>query len=176
MDEEENQHKKKKEQQEQQKLPPQKRKRIRTKKGSELYIDSKEMMQELVHYNNTLKYDEDGEPIEHSGEITEKLGEMFLKLARRYTSKPNFVGYSFRDEMISESVYRMISQIDKFDVHHPSKNPFAYFTQICYHQVLTMINKEKRQTEIKDNIRAKLWDEVCEEEQIAKYEEPDTDA
>lgn len=175
MEEEEKQHKLKKEQQEQQKLPPQKRKRIRTKKGSELYIDSKEMMKELIHYNNTVEYDENGEKIK-SGEITEVLGAMFLKLARRYTSKPNFVGYSYRDEMISESVYRMISQIDKFDVDHPSKNPFAYFTQICYHQVLTMINKEKRQSEIKDNIRAKLWDEVCEQEEIVKYEEPDTDA
>ena len=163
MDEDEKLTKKKKELQEQQKLPPQKRKRVRTRKGSELYIDSKEMMEELIHYNDT-------------GEITEVLGAMFLKLARRYTSKPNFVGYSFRDEMISESVYRMISQIDKFDVDHPSKNPFAYFTQICFHQCLTMINKEKRQTEIKDNIRAKLWDEVCEQEEIVKIEEPDLDA
>jgi DNA-directed RNA polymerase specialized sigma24 family protein len=137
----------------QKKLPPQKRKRIRTKKGSELYIDSKEMMQELINYNDT-------------GVISEELGEMFLKLARRYTSKPNFVGYSYRDEMISESVHRMVSQIDKFDVTHPSRNPFAYFTQICYHQVLTMINKEKRQSEIKDNIRTKIWDEVCHDEQI----------
>lgn len=143
-------------------LSPQKRKRIRTKKGSANYIDSSQMMQELVDYNNT-------------GVISEDLGRMFLKLARRYTSKPNFVGYSYRDEMISESVYRMISQIAKFDVTHPSRNPFAYFTQICYHQVLTMINKEKRQKEIKDNIRSKIWDEVCEEENIARYDEHDDD-
>jgi len=175
MEEEEEQNKLKKEREEQKKLPPQKRKRIRTKKGSELYIDSKEMMEELIHYNSTIEYDKDGE-IVRSGEITENLGGMFLKLARRYTSKPNFVGYSFRDEMISESVYRMVSQIAKFDVDHPAKNPFAYFTQICYHQCLTMINKENRQSEIKDNIRAKLWDEVCEQEDMSKYQEQDPDA
>jgi len=141
-------------------LPPQKRKRIRTKKGSALYIDSSQMMKELIKFNET-------------GEISEELGAMFLKLATRYTSKPNFVGYSYRDEMISESVYRMISQIAKFDVTHPAKNPFAYFTQIAYHCVLTLINKEKRQTEIKDNIRAKVWDEMCEEENIEKIEERD---
>ncbi len=143
-------------------LPPQKRKRIRTKKGSANYIDSSQMMQELVDYNNT-------------GIISEELGAMFLKLARRYTSKPNFVGYSYRDEMISESVYRMISQIAKFDVTHPARNPFAYFTQICYHCVLTLINKEKRQAEIKDNIRSKVWAEMCEEENIVKIDEHNND-
>lgn len=139
-------------------LPPQKRKRIRTKKGSALYIDSSQMMKELEDFNET-------------GIISEELGKMFLKLARRYTSKPNFVGYSYRDEMISESVYRMVSQIAKFDVTHPARNPFAYFTTICYHQVLTMINKEKRQKEIKDNIRAKIWDEVSDVENVARFED-----
>ena len=68
-------------------LPPQKRKRIRTKKGSALYIDSGQMMQELIKFND-------------NGVISEELGAMFLMLSTRYTSKQNFVGYSYRDEMI----------------------------------------------------------------------------
>ena len=152
--------KRKKEQEEQLKLPPQKRKRTRTKKGSALYIDGAEMMTELEKYNET-------------GEISEKLGEMFLKLATRYTSKPNFMGYSYRDEMIADCVLRMISQIHKFDVTHPARNPFSYFTQICYHQCLTTRYKEIRQDDIKKNVRQKLWTEVCESENILQTDEND---
>jgi len=143
-------------------LTPQQRKRVRVKKGSVNYISGKEMMIELRHHKAT-------------GEITEVLGSMFLKLATRFTSKPNFIGYSYRDEMISSAVYRMISQISKFDVDHPAQNPFAYFTQICRNQVLSILNAEKKQRDIKDSVRTQIWDEICEQESLTKYSDEDGD-
>tara|TARA_R110002020_G_scaffold90534_27_gene220511 strand:+ start:497 stop:991 length:495 start_codon:yes stop_codon:yes gene_type:complete len=128
-----------------------KKRRKKTKKGTELYIDKNEMMEELVRYNT-------------DGVISEKLGSMFLKLAIRYTSKPNLSGYSYREEFIGTGVLRMISQIDKFDVDHPSKNPFAYFTQVVHNETMGILNREKRQRDIKENLREKLWDEVNFEE------------
>lgn len=133
--------------------PVKKTRRKRTKKGSELYIDKNEMMDELIHYNT-------------EGEISEKLGAMFLKLAIRYTSKSNLSGYSYREEFIGSGVLRMISQIDKFDINHPSKNPFAYFTQVIHNETMGILNKEKRQRDIKDNLRDKIWDEVVHDERL----------
>jgi DNA-directed RNA polymerase specialized sigma24 family protein len=131
--------------------PKKKTRRKRTKKGTELYIDKNEMMDELLHYNKT-------------GEISEKLGAMFLKLAIRYTSKPNLSGYSYREEFIGSGVLRMISQIDKFDVDHPSKNPFAYFTQVIHNETMGILNREKRQRDIKADLRDKLWSEVASDQ------------
>jgi hypothetical protein len=130
-----------------------KKRRKRTKKGTELYIDKNEMMDELIFYNE-------------SGIISEKLGAMFLKLAIRYTSKPNLSGYSYREEFIGNGVLRMVSQIDKFDINHPSKNPFAYFTQVIHNETMGILNRERRQRDIKDNLREKIWDEISAEEAL----------
>jgi heat shock protein HspQ len=129
--------------------PPVKR-RPRTPKSSHLYIDKEEMMDELQYYKETEI-------------ITDKLGSMFLKLAIRYTSKPNLSGYTYRDDMIASAVSRMVEQIGKFDVDHPARNPFAYFTMLTYRQVITYIAKEHRYTGIKKSVRSKLWAEFGED-------------
>ena len=131
------------------KKPQERRKRV--KKGTKLYIDKYEMMQELIHYNKT-------------GEISDLLCEMFLKLAVRYTSRPNLSGYTYREDFIGSGVLRMISQIDKFDVDHPAQNPFAYFTQVVHNETMQVLNKEKKQRMIKEGLREKMWDDINQEE------------
>jgi len=91
---------------------------------------------------------------------------MFLKIAIRYTSLPKFVGYSYRDEMISVSVLRMVDQVHKFDVNHAARNPFAYFTMIAYHCALSVLKKEQKYSDLKSDLRDKVWDEICEVEGI----------
>lgn len=130
------------------------KRRARTPKTSHLYIDKEEMMDELCAYRDT-------------GVISDKLGDMFLKLAIRYTSKPNLSGYTYRDDMIASATSRMVEQIDKFDVDHPARNPFAYFTMLTYRQVITYIAKEHRYTGIKNSVRDKLWTEFGEEYSIS---------
>lgn len=129
------------------------KRRARTPKTSHLYIDKEEMMDELCAYRDT-------------GIISDKLGDMFLKLAIRYTSKPNLSGYTYRDDMIASATSRMVEQIDKFDVDHPARNPFAYFTMLTYRQVITYIAKEHRYTGIKNSVRDKLWTEFGDEYDI----------
>ena len=111
------------------------------------------MLEELRRYKKT-------------GQMSERLGEMFLAIARRFTARSCFYGYSYRDDMVSEAVYRMVTQVDKFDPDHPSGNPFAYFTQIAYHQVLNVLKKEKKQVAIKDMTRERVWRQMSEEEGI----------
>ena len=139
-----------------------KRKRRRIAKDSDLYIDKDEMYQEMVTYNET-------------GVISEKLGSMFLVIAQRFTSAPNYIRYSYRDEMICSAVARMVEQVDKFDITHESKNPFSYFTMVTYHCAISFIKKEKKYTALKDNLRTKIWDDVYEEEGIDNTEHNDYD-
>ena len=69
------------------------------RKKSVYYIIKDELRTELEYYKKTKI-------------ISEKLGEMILKIAHRYSSKPCFSGYSYRDEFVSEAIYRMIDQLD----------------------------------------------------------------
>lgn len=119
------------------------------------YVDNMQMYEELKKYNETKH-------------ISEELGEMFLKIARKFTNKYSFSSYTYRDELISSAVGRMVEYVSKFDVNRPNPHPFCYFTQIAYNQIITVIKKEKQQSTIKSNCRDMVWDELSQEEQI-KY-------
>ena len=76
------------------------------------------------------------------------VGAALLKIANRLSTKPNFINYTFREEMVSDGIENCINYIGNFDPDK-SKNPFAYFTQIIYYAFLRRIQKEKKQLYIK---------------------------
>ena len=80
--------------------------------------------------------------------IPDIVGAALLKIANRLSTKPNFINYTFREEMVSDGIENCINYIDNFDPDK-SKNPFAYFTQIIYYAFLRRIQKEKKQLYIK---------------------------
>ena len=80
--------------------------------------------------------------------IPNYIGECFLKIAEHLSRKPNFISYSFRDEMISDGIENCLMYFRNFDPDK-SKNPFAYFTQIIYFAFLRRIMKEKKQLYVK---------------------------
>ena len=83
--------------------------------------------------------------------VTKYLGECILKIANHLSYRPNFINYTYRDEMISDGIENSLQYIDNFDPEK-SKNPFAYFTQIIYYAFIRRIAKEKKQQKIKDRI------------------------
>ena len=80
--------------------------------------------------------------------IPEYVGECIWQIANRLSTKPNFVNYTYRDEMISDGIENCVMVIKNFDPNK-SQNPFAYFTQIIYYAFIRRIQKEKKQTYIK---------------------------
>jgi DNA-directed RNA polymerase specialized sigma24 family protein len=125
------------------------------------YVNNKEMLQELKDYNAQ------GE----DKAISERLGEMFLKIATRYASRPTFYGYSYKEDMIGDAVERMCMQVAKFNPEHPKANPFAYFTMVAHRQFLQTLKREKRQTELRKSYRKKIWDDLCDEEGLDQFKE-----
>jgi len=110
------------------------------------YVDNKQLYQAIIDYKHkVLEASEKGYP---KPPIPNYVGECILMIATRLSTKPNFVNYSYREEMISDGVENCICYFDNFD---PSKtnNPFAYFTQIIYFAFLRRILKEKKQLYIK---------------------------
>ena len=80
--------------------------------------------------------------------IPDYAGECFLKIANHLSYRPNFINYTYREEMISDGIENCLQYIDNFDPEK-SKNPFAYFTQIIYYAFIRRIQKEKKQSNIK---------------------------
>ena len=93
--------------------------------------------------------------------VTEYIGECFMKIAKNLAMRPNFINYTYKDDMISDSIENCMLYINNFDPEK-SKNPFAYFTQIIYFAFLRRIQKEKKHTYIKH----KLFEASVVHEQI----------
>lgn len=110
------------------------------------YIDNKKMYEELVIYNRNLKASKENTTIKPR--ISNYLGECFMLIATRLSTRPQFVNYIFRDEMIGDAIENCVIYIHNFD-DTKYTNPFAYFTQIIYYAFLRRIYKEKRQLYIK---------------------------
>lgn len=126
------------------------------------YVDNKQLFQVIVEYKASVaeaKANDKSKPI-----IPNYVGECILLIARRLSTKPNFVNYSYRDEMISDGIENCISYFDNFDPEK-STNPFAYFTQIIYFAFLRRIQKEKKQTYIKHKTteNSMLFNELVEQ-------------
>ncbi|BCU97726.1 MAG: hypothetical protein CM15mV18_1110 [uncultured marine virus] len=68
--------------------------------------------------------------------------ECFLKIANHLSYRPNFINYTFRDDMISDGIENCLQYLDNFNPKK-SNNPFAYFTQIIYYAFIRRIQKEK---------------------------------
>ena len=80
--------------------------------------------------------------------MTEYIGECIYKIATRLSTRPNFINYTYRDEMICDAIENCIQYIGNFN-REKSDNAFAYITQICYYAFLRRIQKEKKQVFIK---------------------------
>lgn len=111
------------------------------------YVNNEKLLSELVEYKYKVKLYESGElPVKPR--ISEYIGSAILKISERLSSRPNFAGYTYREEMISDGIENAIMYIDNFDPEK-SKNPFAYITQIIFFAFLRRIQKEKKQSYVK---------------------------
>jgi len=110
------------------------------------YINNKDFLQALIDYKKSCI--ESRELGKEDPPIPNYIGECFLKIANHLIRKPNFISYSFKEEMISDGIENCIMYFRNFDPEK-SNNPFAYFTQIIYYAFLRRIVKEKKQLYIK---------------------------
>ena len=117
-----------------------------TKKQNEHYVNNKEFTQAVSEFNQACKL------AESKGKtpprMTEYIGECIYKIATRLSTRPNFINYTYRDEMICDAIENCIQYIGNFN-QEKSNNAFAYITQICYFASLRRIQKEKKQVFIK---------------------------
>jgi hypothetical protein len=94
---------------------------------------------------------ETGEFCKDHGKATNKLALMYMKLCERYGTRGNWRGYTYNDEMRSQALLQL-SQIGlQFD-ESKSANPFAYYTAAITNSFTRVLNIEKRNQNIRDDI------------------------
>tara|TARA_Y100001963_G_scaffold76361_1_gene105922 strand:+ start:10499 stop:10990 length:492 start_codon:yes stop_codon:yes gene_type:complete len=121
------------------------------KKKSVHYVDNKKFLEAMVVYKE--KVEKAKEKNRKKPDVTNYIGECFLKIANHLSYRPNFINYTFRDDMISDGIENCLQYMDNFNPEK-SNNPFAYFTQIIYYAFVRRIQKEKKQMQVKQKMIA----------------------
>lgn len=119
-------------------------KRTRLSQESPFYVSPKALKEEILKYQMS-------HTDEKQRRMSNALGSMLIKIAKRYSSRSNFARYTYRDEMISDAIYKMVISLDKINLQHPKCNPFSYLTCCCYCSFILCIKKNQ-------SIQAKLKD------------------
>lgn len=85
------------------------------------------------------------------GKITDKLIRMIQLIAERYSRKSWFIGYSFREDMVSSAVENLCKNALKFN-HEKYANPFAFYTTAIHNSFLQFMADEKKHRNIRDKL------------------------
>lgn len=119
---------------------------VKAPKKTKQYVNNGDFLKALVDYKSACKIAKKENKPQPS--IPNYIGECFMKIAEGLSHKPNFINYTYRDEMMSDGIENCLQYFDNFD-ETKSSNPFAYFTQIIYFAFLRRIQKEKKQLYVK---------------------------
>jgi hypothetical protein len=106
------------------------------------YVNNGDLLKAIIQYKKDVKEAKrEGKP---KPVIPDYVGKCLLLIAENLAHKPNFNGFTWKEDMIGDGIENCIMYFDNFDPKK-SKNPFAYFTQIIYYAFLRRILKEKKQ-------------------------------
>lgn len=124
--------------------------RKRTKRNN--FLDNKKFYAALIAHRKACEdAEESGSPLPP---LTRYLGKCFLDISEHLSMRPNFSNYMYRQDMVMDGVENCVQYWRRFDPEK-SKNPFSYFTQVCWYAFIRRINKEKKQIEICERIISK---------------------
>ncbi|NDB27921.1 sigma factor for late transcription [archaeon] len=116
------------------------------KKTKQHYVDNKALLAEMIKFRAEVQEAKEKNlprPI-----VSNYIGDCIMKIAEHLSYRPNFINYTYKEDMICDGIENCLLYIDNFDPDK-SKNPFAYFTQIIYYAFIRRIQKEKKQMYVK---------------------------
>lgn len=128
------------------------------------YVDKDELEKELLDYINrcTFKLNHKGEKkIKQRAKASDKLGKMIYLIVSGLAKKGNWSGYTWNEDMIGEGIITVIKYMHNFT---EGKNAHAYISKISQNAFIQYIQKQKKHSQIKDE----LYDCVLDDEYMEK--------
>lgn len=101
------------------------------------YVTNAELLPALKAYQETK-----------DPKVYDTLGIMFMKMATKILSLPNFINYDImqKEDMVQDAVLLMIQKIGNFDFEK-SSNPFAYYSEIAFNSFRQNLKDRKKDAE-----------------------------
>ena len=125
---------------------------MRQKRKSIHYVNNADFSQAVVDYVKTVNEAKENKS-NSIPKVPDYVAQCFLRIAEGLSHKINFIGYTYREEMVMDAVENCLKAINNYDIEAATRtgkpNAFAYFTQISWYAFLRRIAKEKKQQAIK---------------------------
>lgn len=133
------------------------------------YVNGRELFEEMLRYKEScIKAESLGLP---RPAITDTIASSIIRIANKLSNSYNFIGYSYKDEMIADGIIKCVEKIHLFNAEK-SENVFAYATQIIFNAFINRIKIEQKQA----SIRARLINDKVTSEFVEQSLENDVDA
>lgn len=133
-------------------LPKSAPKKRTKKEKNEYYCSPKEFEEEIKLYYKT-------------GEFTNRLGNMIKSIAYNMSFSPNFINYTYKDEMISDAIEKMSrAMVRKCFKVDSGFSPFSYFSMCSWNAFINRISKEKKIRSVQDEYAERTYAELIEEQ------------
>jgi len=131
-------------------IKPAKKRSKTTKKKEEFYVNPDELRAEIKNYYETNVF-------------SNKLGLMIKKIAYGMSYMTNFINYTYKDEMISDAIYKMSRAIVRHCYKVESSfSPFAYLSMCSWTAFINKISKEKKIQQTHDDFKDRYYTEMIE--------------
>lgn len=115
------------------------------------YVNNKEFSLAVVEYVKTVIEAKSNDT--QIPKVPNYVAACFMKISEGLSHRPNFVRYTYRDEMVMDAVENCLRAIRNYKIETATRtgnpNAFSYFTQICFFAFIRRITKEKKQQDIK---------------------------
>ena len=85
------------------------------------------------------------------GSITPKLAKMFILMVNKYAQRGNWRGYTYLDEMKGQALLQLAQMGLQFD-EYKSDNPFSYYTASVSNSFTRVLNLEKKNQDLRDDL------------------------
>jgi hypothetical protein len=132
--------------------PKRRRKKSKDKNKEKYYVNAKDFLAQITEYYDT--------PTDENERL---LGTSICKIASGLSYAPNFINYSYKDDMIGDAIVKMFTALKnkKFNIDS-GYNPFSYFTTIAFHAFINRIKKEKKHHEIVQQYQESIYDQLLD--------------
>lgn len=117
---------------------------------------------EKKHYVDAKRFSQLIEEYYKSDIITDELAECISKIANRMAYMPNFINYSYREEMTGDALIKSFQALQDKKFKPELGNAFSYFSRVCFHAFLNRIKQEKKEHEAIQEYKTEVYRELVE--------------
>ena len=119
------------------------------KSSDKHYVNNEEFLKSIILYK--AKYKKCVDENLPLPQIPNDIGKCLFDISNKLSLRPNFINYTYREEMVSDGLENAMMCITNFDPEK-TNNPFGYFTQVIFWAFVRRIQKEQKQQYIKHKV------------------------